>query len=474
MATELAFRDSAYEELALKFFEHFLAIAHAMSHRGRDGMSLWDETDGFFYDVVRDADGRERPLKVRSIVGLIPILATEVGDPAILDRLPDLHRRIQWFRENRPDQAENVAPLLARGQRQRLLASVVKPEQLRRILRIMLDENEFLSPYGIRSVSKVHQKPYTVSVAGVERTLDYEPGESTTGLFGGNSNWRGPIWMPLNYLLIEALQRFDHYLGSEFTVECPTGSGQIKTLWEVAVDLSHRLTRIFLRDADGRRPVNGAQSIFERDPLWRDLVLFYEYFHGEDGHGLGASHQTGWTALIAKLLQQSGATLAPASTPAAATTRADTTVAGTTALSRSASRGAPASPRTTGAPTAVTAPPAAARTASRKPERPTADAAKAASPKSAAPPPAAPPAASRKSAAPPAAPAATSPKAAAPPAAPAAPPPTLTGPHPGAARAGSPKRAAPAPAPSSRPAAPPSAPVAGSRQPPAGRRKPAR
>ena len=323
MATELALGDRVYEELALKFFEHSLAIAHAMSHRGRDGMSLWNEEDGFFYDVVRDADGQERPLKVRSLVGLIPILATEVGDPRTFDRLPELRERMEWVRQHRPDLAENVSPLLQRGQQHRLLASVVKPEQLRRILKIMLDENEFLSPYGIRSVSKIHRHPYTLRVAGVEHTLDYEPGESTAGFFGGNSNWRGPVWMPLNYLLIEALQRFDHYLGAEFTVECPTGSGVMKTLWEVAVDLSHRLTRIFLRGADGRRPVNGDHPLLERDPHWRDLVLFHEYFHGEDGRGLGASHQTGWTALIAKLLQQSGASLGSAGTaPALAPSRA--------------------------------------------------------------------------------------------------------------------------------------------------------
>ncbi len=309
MATELALRDPVYEELALKFFEHFLAIAHAMNHRGREGMSLWDEEDGFFYDVVRDAGGEQRPLKVRSMVGLIPLLATEVGDGAALDRLPELRRRMEWVREHRPELAANVAPILAPGQQQRLLASVVKPDQLRRILAIMLDENEFLSPYGIRSVSKVHACPYTVRVGGVAYTLDYEPGESTAGLFGGNSNWRGPIWMPLNYLLIEALQRFDHYLGEDFKVECPTGSGTMKSLWEVAVDLSHRLTRIFVRDTDGRRPVNGGHPLLERDPDWRDLILFHEYFHAEDGHGLGASHQTGWTALIAKLLQQSGASL---------------------------------------------------------------------------------------------------------------------------------------------------------------------
>ncbi len=316
IATELALGDPPYEELALKFFEHFLAIAHAMSDRGRHGMSLWDEEDGFFYDVVRDTDGQPHALKVRSMVGLIPLLATEVGDWAAIDRLPELRRRMEWVRENRPDLADNVSPILAPGQERRILASVVKPEQLRRILKIMLDENEFLSPYGIRSVSKIHRHPYSLRVAGVEYTLDYEPGPSMAGTFGGNSNWRGPVWMPLNYLLIEALQRFDRYLGEDFKVECPTGSGNVMTLWEVAVNLSHRLTRIFVRDADGRRPVNGGHALLEHDPSWRDLILFNEYFHGEDGRGLGANHQTGWTALIAKLLQQSGASLSPKGTAA--------------------------------------------------------------------------------------------------------------------------------------------------------------
>jgi hypothetical protein len=315
IATELAVDDPTYEDLALKFYEHFLAIAYAMSHRGRDGMSLWDEEDGFFYDVVRLADGEQRPIKVRSLVGLIPLLATEVADGEKIDRLPDLNARMLWVRENRPALAENVSHVLERGQQRRVLASVVKPEQLRRILKFMLDENEFLSPHGIRSVSKVHQRPYTMSLGGGDYTLDYEPGESTAGLFGGNSNWRGPIWMPLNYLLIEALQRFDYYLGPDFTVECPTGSGKMMTLWEVAVELSHRLTRLFLRDDSGHRPFNGGHALFDGDPHWRDLVLFHEYFHAEDGRGLGASHQTGWTAIVAKLLQQSGASLPTEAVP---------------------------------------------------------------------------------------------------------------------------------------------------------------
>ena len=309
MALELALDDPTYEDLALKFFEHFLAIAHAMNHRGDDGMSLWDEEDGFFYDVVRQPDGTVHPIKVRSLVGLVPILATEVGDGSALDRLGRLNERMRWVVLNRPALAENVAPILEQGQGRRLLASVVKPDQLRRILAIMLDEKEFLSPYGIRSVSKIHEHPYTVQVAGVPYTLRYDPGESTEGVFGGNSNWRGPIWMPLNYLLIEALQRFDHYLGEDFKVECPTGSGKMMTLWEVSVEISHRLTRLFLRDADAQRPVNGDRELFRTDPHWRDLVVFNEYFHGENGRGLGASHQTGWTALVAKLLQQSGASL---------------------------------------------------------------------------------------------------------------------------------------------------------------------
>ena len=214
---------------------------------------------------------------------------------------------MEWFIENREDLTGNVACMNAPGEGERRLLSLVTQDQLRSVLRFMLDESEFLSPYGIRAISRVHQEhPYVLSANGMDYRVDYEPGESSTGLFGGNSNWRGPIWFPVNYLLIESLQKFHHYLGDDFKVECPTGSGQMMTLWEVAAELSQRMTRIFLRDEDGARPVHGSNPLFHDDPNWRDLVLFYEYFHGDNGSGVGASHQTGWTGLVGKLMQQSG------------------------------------------------------------------------------------------------------------------------------------------------------------------------
>jgi hypothetical protein len=241
------------------------------------------------------------------MVGLIPLFAVETLEPSLMNRLTGFKRRLDWFVENRRDLTANVACMRSPGEGERRLLSIVSAEQLRRILKIMLDENEFLSPYGIRALSRAHRdKPYVLPVNGTEHRVHYEPAESSTGLFGGNSNWRGPIWFPVNYLLIESLQKFHHYLGDEFLVECPTGSGQFMTLWEVAAEISRRLSRIFLSDENGVRPVHLADDRYRDDPHWRDLVLFYEYFHGDDGSGVGASHQTGWTGLVAKLLQQSG------------------------------------------------------------------------------------------------------------------------------------------------------------------------
>jgi hypothetical protein len=306
IAMELAKHEPCYEDVASKFWEHFLYIARAINHLG-DGESLWNEEDGFFYDVLHLPGGDHVPLKVRSMVGLIPLFAVETLEPSIVEKLGGFKRRLDWFVEHRPDLTSNVACMRTRGMRERRLLSIVGREQLSRILKVMLDENEFLSPYGIRAISRYHaQHPYTFQVDGHEHRVDYEPGESSTGLFGGNSNWRGPIWFPLNYLLIESLQKFHHYLGDDFKVECPTGSGQMMTLWEVAAEISRRLTRIFLQEGDGGRPVHGADERYRSDPHWRDLALFYEYFHGDTGAGVGASHQTGWTALVAKLLQQSG------------------------------------------------------------------------------------------------------------------------------------------------------------------------
>ena len=307
MAMELASEDPAYEDVASKFWEHFIYIAHAMSHRGSDGMGLWDEMDGFFYDVLKFPDGRKHPMRIRSMVGLIPLFAVETLEPEVLDKLPGFKRRMEWFIENRPDLIGNVACMKTAGKAHRRLLSIATQDQLRRILGFMLDEQEFLSPHGIRALSRHHHAhPYTLGVNGTEHRVDYEPGESSTGLFGGNSNWRGPIWFPVNYLLVESLQKFHHYLGDDFKVEFPTGSGNKLTLWEVAGELSRRLTKIFLKDEQGRRPVYGNIEKFQSDPNFRDLILFHEYFHGDSGAGIGASHQTGWTGLVTKLLQQSG------------------------------------------------------------------------------------------------------------------------------------------------------------------------
>jgi hypothetical protein len=308
IAMELAKEDASYEDLASKFWEHFLYIANAMNNRGDDAISLWDQEDGFFYDVLHLPQGKPYPMKVRSMVGLIPLFAVETLEPELLDGLPDFKRRLEWFINHRSDLTQNVACMRTPGNAERRLLSVVDREQLRRVLRVMLDENEFLSPYGIRAVSRIHKdRPYVLQVNGTEHRVDYEPAESSTGLFGGNSNWRGPIWFPLNYLLIESLQKFHHYLGEDFRVECPVGSGQMLTLWEVAGEISKRLSRIFLKDENERRPVFGGVEKFQADVNWRDLIPFHEYFHGDNGAGIGASHQTGWTGLVAKLMQQNGA-----------------------------------------------------------------------------------------------------------------------------------------------------------------------
>jgi hypothetical protein len=308
MALELARENPAYEDVASKFWEHFLYIGHAMGHQGKDRhRDLWDQEDGFFYDCLRYQDGSRLPLKVRSMVGLIPLFAVETIEPEILERLPDFKRRLDWFIAHRPDLTDSVACMKTPGRGERRLLSVVTGHRLQRVLAYMLDEQEFLSPYGIRALSRHHRDhPYVLPVDGRQHRVDYEPGESETGLFGGNSNWRGPVWFPPNYLLVESLQKFHHYFGDGFTVEHPTGSGRFVTLASVAEDLSRRLSRIFLRDHAGRRPVFGDVERFQHDPHWRDYVPFYEYFHGDTGHGVGASHQTGWTALVAKLLQQNG------------------------------------------------------------------------------------------------------------------------------------------------------------------------
>jgi len=307
IALELAHDDPAYEDVASKFWEHFLYIASAMNNIGNDGIGMWSEEDGFFYDVLHTSDDGHVPLRLRSMVGLIPLFAVETLEPWIIDRETGFKQRLEWFIQNRHDLTKQVACMETEGQGERRLLSIVNADQLRRVLRFVLDESEFLSPYGIRALSRYHKDhPYVLPVNGSEYSVSYEPGESSKALFGGNSNWRGPIWFPVNLLLIESLQKLHHYYGSEFTVECPTGSGAYLTLWEVAAELSRRLVRIFLSTPEGKRPVNGTNSIYAEDEHWRDLLLFYEYFHGDDGSGIGASHQTGWTGLVAKLLQQSG------------------------------------------------------------------------------------------------------------------------------------------------------------------------
>ena len=308
ISLELTRSDPSYEDMATKFFEHFVHIAHAMNSMGTKDVDLFDDGDGFYYDVLRYDDGTREFMRVRSLVGLIPLLAVDTIDETQLASLGDFQQRIDWFIANRPNLVKSVADMCQTGHHNRRLLSIVDPDRLRTILTKMLDETEFLSPHGLRSVSRFHKDhPVVMDVNGTEYRLDYEPAESTTCLFGGNSNWRGPIWFPLNYLLIEALQKFDFYLGPEFTVPFPTGSGQHLTLGQVAAELSRRLTRTFLRDPEtSRRPVYGGTEVFQTDPYWKDHLLFFEYFHGDNGAGLGASHQTGWTGLVAKLIEQSG------------------------------------------------------------------------------------------------------------------------------------------------------------------------
>ena len=299
IALELAEHDATYEDVATKFFEHFLSISHALN-----SLSLWDDEDGFFYDVLHLPHGAVIPLKIRSAVGLIPLFAIATLDEDVLARLPDFSGRVAWFLRHRPSLVRE-AMTMEPGNRHRLL-TVLGPQRLRRVLEHLLDESAFLSGYGIRSLSREHaDAPVRLDLEGASHSVSYEPAESQTPLFGGNSNWRGPIWFPINFLIVESLQRYHHYLGDDFTVEMPTGSGRHRTLDEVATELSQRLTALFLPDGHGRRPVNGGRDLYDFDPLWADEVMFAEYFDGNTGKGLGAGQQ-GWTCLAAKLLAQSG------------------------------------------------------------------------------------------------------------------------------------------------------------------------
>jgi hypothetical protein len=307
IALELATNDPGYQDIATKFFEHFLQIAETMTGMGTSGakaLGLWDDEDEFYYDAVNLPNDRRIRLKVRSMVGLIPLFAVETLDRRLLQRLPDFQRHLRWYLEHRPDLCRLVSHWDVPGEDNRGLLSLLRGHRMKCLLRRMLDETEFLSDYGVRAVSRYHRDhPYVFDADGQHSMIDYEPGESTSGMFGGNSNWRGPVWFPANYLIIESLQKFHHYYGDDFKIECPTNSGRFVTILEVAEELTRRLGRIFLRDAQGRRAVFGTYEKFQTDVHFRDYLPFHEYFHGDTGRGVGASHQTGWTGLIAKLLQ---------------------------------------------------------------------------------------------------------------------------------------------------------------------------
>jgi hypothetical protein len=303
IALELAVEADAYEDIATKFFQHFLYIAEAMTNMGREGVALWEEEDGFYYDVLELPDGRNVPLRVRSMVGLIPLFAVHVLDSHEFARFPDFAEKLRWFLDHKPELARLVSRWVEPGSGQRHLLSLLRGHRMKCLLRRMLDETEFLSDYGVRSLSRVHKDhPFVFEEDGHRLTIEYTPGDSTTAAFGGNSNWRGPVWLPTNHLLIESLYEFHRYYGDDFLVECPVGSGRKLTLCEIADELRRRLSQLFLRGPDGKRPALGESALLQGDPAFRDHLLFFEYFHGESGHGLGASHQTGWTGLIALLL----------------------------------------------------------------------------------------------------------------------------------------------------------------------------
>jgi hypothetical protein len=307
IALELSRENPVYENIATKFLEHFLSIAAAMNNLGGKGIGLWDEDDEFYYDVLHTPGGRYFPLRVRSIVGLMPLLAVETIEPELLDALPGFKERLEWYLTNRADLASLVSRWQLPGAGSRRLFALTRGHRMKCLLRRMLDPNEFLSPFGVRSVSKYHQEhPYVLDVHGSQKVVNYEPAESQTTMFGGNSNWRGPIWFPINYLLIESLQKFHYYYGDDFKVECPTGSGQLLPLNEIANELSNRLIRLWLKDNEGKRPFARASDSIFNNPRDEQRYWFHEYFHADTGAGLGASHQTGWTGLVAKLILQQG------------------------------------------------------------------------------------------------------------------------------------------------------------------------
>ena len=304
IALELALTNPVYQDTATKFFEHFLYIASAMRNIGERGVELWDDDDKFYYDVLHYPNDEYVPMKLRSIVGLIPLFAVETLEPTTLEKVPSFKKRLEWFLDDRKDLANLISRWYEPGLGERRLLSLMRGHRMKKLYKRMLDESEFLSDYGIRSMSRIHKdKPFVFNAGGVEYRVTYQPAESDTMMFGGNSNWRGPIWFPINYLIIESMQKFHHYYGDDFKIECPTGSGKYITILEAADELTRRLMRIFLKDENGFRPVFGYHEKIQRDPHFRDYVLFHEYFHGDSGSGVGASHQTGWTGLVAKLLK---------------------------------------------------------------------------------------------------------------------------------------------------------------------------
>jgi hypothetical protein len=307
ISLELSRTNPVYQNMATKFFEHFLYIANAMASMGDHQSGLWDDEDKFYYDVLQLPNDRSRKIKVRSMVGLIPLFAVEVLDDDLFEAVPAFAKRLKYFLNSRPDLANLVSRWQDKKEGETHLLSLLRGHRMKKLLERMLDEKEFLSDYGIRSLSKVYQEnPYRFNLNGNDFSVQYTPGEDTTGIFGGNSNWRGPIWMPVNYLIIESLQRFHHYYGNDFKIECPTSSGQYLTLLEVADFIAKRLIAIFIQNANGCRPFNGDRNRLQSDPHFANYILFYEYFHGDNGRGVGASHQTGWTGVIAKLLQPKG------------------------------------------------------------------------------------------------------------------------------------------------------------------------
>jgi hypothetical protein len=310
IAAELALKDKAYIDMAVKFAEHFLRIASSMIHLG-DDTGMWDEEDGFFYDVLRLPDGNAQRLKVRSMVGLLPLCAVTSFDGILLKKYPEIKSNLENFLSTNQDVFASIHDPMKEGVAGRKLASVLDETRLRRVLNIMLDENEFLGAHGIRSLSRYHaDHPFSVTVKGQEYKVNYLPGESDSGMFGGNSNWRGPVWMPVNALIIRALLQYYAYYGDGFKIECPTGSGNQMNLYQVAENISNRLAGIFLKNDQGLRPVYGGTKKFQEDPFWRDNILFYEYFHGDNGAGIGASHQTGWTGVIARSMHLFASTTA--------------------------------------------------------------------------------------------------------------------------------------------------------------------